>query len=236
MKTKILRYGVYPRQNQVVTACEEVTFENEYMGWYVSQTNEQDHRWDELAVVVRIGTVCAELDCMMRDTVLQKQYIERVTFVAQHFREYIRQIMDKGGWVQSLHIEIFRALGWDAAPLIAYRRQLVRRREQEHREQARLKNEQDRMRQQAACERSQKELSQAQEQFAKGQMIAPELFIALCRQHGVALHPRTLGTLRSRITRIGPEKVGVVSFSKTKKLPGTDGCFAAAKLLLAKLK
>lgn len=51
------------------------------------------------------------------------------------------------------------------------------------------------------------EYEKSKAEFALGVLIDPHHFERLCEEYGVALHPRTVGTLRARVTGVAPGKV-----------------------------
>lgn len=124
MRTKILRYAA-GRDDKIVSVNEEVTFENEHMGWYVDAPDRNGHEeWDTIAVVMRVDTICFVPGFGNRQHVLQPEYINAITDEALHLRERILKRIADEIWIPLLYVAAFLVLGWDTTPLVAHRERM----------------------------------------------------------------------------------------------------------------
>lgn len=124
MRTKILRYAA-GRDDKIVSVNEEVTFENEHMGWYVDAPDRNGHEeWDTIAVVMRADTIRFVPGFGNRQHVLQPEYINAITDEALHLRERIRKRIADEIWIPLLYVAAFLVLGWDTTPLVAHRERM----------------------------------------------------------------------------------------------------------------
>lgn len=127
MKTKILRYAAR-RDDKIVAAYEDVTFENEHMGWYVDCLCEGPHRnLDNLGIVERVGSV-SFVACFHSRNALTSDLIHAVQDEALHLQERMRKRIEHGLWIPLTYVAAFEALGWDSTPLKEHRRQLQEQR------------------------------------------------------------------------------------------------------------
>ncbi len=231
MRIKVLRYAA-GRDDRIVSAFENVVFETPQAGWYVeSRAGEGRCGLDALALVERVGEVAFVVDVRDRNT-LMPEHIRAVTDEALHLRQRMQERIDRGAWIPLPYVAAFEALGWDAAPLVAHRERVLRKREEikrscrERRERAaeqRLREEQIRW---------QCRLLQGEADFRAGRFVRVDVFLGMCAKHKVRLHPRTLGVLRRDINELSvthiAEKAGIRS-------PRLDGCFEAIRSLECKL-
>ena len=231
MRMKVLWYAA-GRDDRIVSAFENVVFETPQAGWYVeSRAGEGRCGLDALALVERVGEVAFVVDVRDRNT-LTPEHIRAVTDKALHLRQRMQERIDRGAWIPLPYIAAFEALGWDAAPLVAHRERVLRKREEikrsyrERRERAaeqRLREEQIRW---------QCRLLQGEADFRAGRFVRVDVFLGMCAKHKVRFHPRILGVLRRDINELSvthiAEKAGIHS-------PRLDGCFEAIRSLECKL-
>lgn len=129
MRIKVLRYAA-GRDDRIVSAFENVVFETPQAGWYVeSRAGAGRCGLDALALVERVGEVAFVVDVRDRNT-LTPEHIRAVTDEALHLRQRMQERIDRGAWIPLPYVAAFEALGWDAAPLVAHRERVLRKREE----------------------------------------------------------------------------------------------------------
>lgn len=234
MKIKVLRYAA-GRDDKIVLAYEDITFENEYMGWYVDCPDKEGlHQWDNIAVVERIGTVCF-VACYNSRNALTPELFQAVVKEAQNLQAAMQRRIASGLWIPLTYIAAFEALGWDSRPLKCHR---------EHIRFERMKKEMERQQQAlAAAETRQREeerrlqeaMKVSEQRFIAGEKIDAEMLILLCERENIFIHPRTLHTLQHRIDWVSKTQVAFKSYNKGNRLPQGIGCFAVIKMLSSAL-
>lgn len=133
MKVKILRYAA-GRDDKIVSVHEDVTFENDYVGWYVDCPDERGHHgWDNIAVIERVGAVCF-IACFVSRNALTADVFHAVTDEAQHLQAAMQQRMASGQWIPLTYVAAYEALGWDSRPLRCHRENIRRKRQMREQE------------------------------------------------------------------------------------------------------
>ena len=132
-------------------------------------------------------------------------------------------------WIPLTYVAAYEALGWDARPLKEHRDQIRRLREAADRERKLAQAEQ-------AGRARQEQAQRAEEAFRRGGFIPAEHFVGLCRKHGVEIHPRTLGTLRTRIKELSRTQILCRGGDRGTRIPSVDGCSRLIDHLTEKLK
>lgn len=232
MKTKILKYGAYPRHNEVVTAYADVTFLNDHVGYIEEEECDYNPDCDEISIILRMGEVAFEADYACRSILKQKMYLPTMTERASDLHHFVEELMKMGKYVGLIYIAVFDALGWDSRHLQEYRDEYLRRKEEaKRREQA----EKERRREQAQHvleEERNKNLEESRKRFDMGDYIDVETFIGLCERAGIGIHPRTKGTLNKSITDVSKTKIKYIP-KRNCRAPGTDGCFKLVEQLIS---
>lgn len=240
MKVKVLHISA-SRDDKIVSAYEEVTFENEYMGWYVDCPDKGGlHQWDNIAVVERIGTVCF-VACYNSRNALTPELFQAVAEEAQHLQAAMQRRIASGQWIPLTYIAAFEALGWDSRPLKCHRehicsermkKDMERRQQAKEAEDARLLEEKRRLKEaddarlQEEEQRLQEARKECKQRFMQGEKIEANLFIYLCEQENISIHPRTLQQLRKQIDWLSKTQVAFKSYNKGNRMPQGKGCFA----------
>lgn len=104
MRMKILRYAA-GRDDKIVSAYEDVTFENERMGWSVDMLHDSDNRvWDILAVVEQIGEVAFVACFRLCDKALQPGFLRAVTDEMQHSWKRMQECIGRGIWISRPYV------------------------------------------------------------------------------------------------------------------------------------
>lgn len=232
MKTKILKYGAYPRHNQVVTAHADVTFLNEYVGYSECDKCDYNPDFDHLNVILRVGKVAFEAETVCRIDMMNKTYLPMMTERAKNLQGYVQDLMNKNLYVCLLYISVFMYLGWDSTPLREYRDDYIYRMNEkarrEHEERERLKDEEKRIHN----EEWNRRLTEGEESFANDDYIANEVFIGLCERAGINIHPRTKGTLKYYVTDVSRKRIKFLPrFDNS--TPCLDGCFKLVEQLIS---
>lgn len=137
MKAKVITYSTSVL-NKVVRRSMELTELNASVFYAICNKNPQDEDWDDLSLVLRVGEIFYVHTNLFRKT-LNAEVIAAATDFAAHYPQRIEQLMQRGEFLQLLHIEVSSACGMDVAPLMAYREQRQRL-EQQLREQREEQN------------------------------------------------------------------------------------------------
>lgn len=231
MKTKILKYGAYPRHNQIVTVYPDVTFLNEYVGYTEGDKCDYNHDFDEIGIILRVGRVAFEAETVLRKDMKNPTYLPKMTERAKNLQGYVQDLINKKLYVSLLHISVFMCLGWDSTPLREYRDEYIRRMNEksrrEHEERERLKEEEKRIRKEEwnLC------LREGEKSFGNDEYIDNEVFIGLCERAGINIHPRTKRTLKYYVTDVSRQRIKFLPrFDNS--APCLDGCFKLVKQLI----
>lgn len=127
MKVKILRYAA-GRDDKIVSAFEDVTFENEYTGWYVDCPSDDGcHNWDNIGVIEKVGSVLFVATFVSRNA-LTPVLFKAVAEEAQNLRAAMQRRMSSGKWIPLPYIAAYEALGWDSRPLKCHREHIRKER------------------------------------------------------------------------------------------------------------
>lgn len=232
MKTKILKYGAYPRHNEVVTAYADVTFLNDYVGYTEGEKCDYNHDFDAINIILRVGKVAFEADTACRKDMQNEMYFTMMSERASGLHHFVAELMNTGKYVSLIYIAVFDALGWDSRHLQEYRDEYLRRKEEkERREQA----EKECRREQERCvleEEWNKNLEESRKRFDMGDYIDVEYFIGLCERAGIDIHPRTKGTLTKSITDVSKTKIRYIP-KRNCRAPSPDGCFKLVEQLIS---
>ncbi len=235
MKTKVLHYAA-GRDDRIVATYKDVTFIDRQIGWYVDAKDERHDEWDNIAIVERVDGICFVAKYLSRNAAFDKEHLAAVAGEAHNLRAAMQKRIARKQWIPLPYVAAYEALGWDARPLKEHRAHMQALREAESRERERLLHEREEHRRQAEERERHVALRRAEEEFRDGKFIASELFIGLCIEHGIAIHPRTLGTLRKRIARVSRTHVQCKGCGRGTRTPSVNGCSMLIGLLTAKLR
>ncbi len=235
MKTKVLHYAA-GRDDRIVATYKDVTFIDRQIGWYVDAKDERHDEWDNIAIVERVDGICFVAKYLSRNAAFDKEHLAAVAAEARNLRAAMQGRIARKQWIPLPYVAAYEALGWDAQPLKEHRAHMQALRETESRERQRLLHEREEHRRQAEERERHVALRRAEEEFRDGKFIASELFIGLCIEHGIAIHPRTLGTLRKRIARVSRTHVQCKGCGRGTRTPSVNGCSMLIGLLTAKLR
>lgn len=235
MKTKVLHYAA-GRDDRIVATYKDVTFIDRHVGWYVEEKDERCDKWDNIAIVERIDGVCFVAEFLSRNAVFDKEHLAAVGAEARNLRAAMQERIARRQWIPLPYVAAYEALGWDARPLKEHRARLVEQREAENREQQRLLNEREARQQRNEEHAWHAALRRAEEGFRGGEFIGAELFIGLCSECGIEIHPRTLGTLRKRIVRVSRTHIQCKGCGRGTRTPSVNGCSRLIEQLKERLQ
>ncbi len=235
MKTRVLHYAT-ERDDQIVAAYKDVTFINRYVGWYVDAKDERHENWDNIAIVERVDGICFVAEFLSGNAAFDKQHLAAVAVEARNLRAAMQVRITQKQWIPLPYVAAYEALGWDARPLKEYRAYMRALRTTETRERQRLLCEREEPRRQAEEREQQEALLRVEKAFRDGDFIASELFIGLCGKYGIAIHPRTLGTLRRRIEGLSRRHIRCKGEGRGTRTPSLDGCSRLIDQLTEKLQ
>ena len=232
MKTKILKYGAYPRHNQVVTAHADVTFLNEYVGYSEGEKCEYNPDYDTFHIILRVKSVSFNAKTICRKDMENEMLLPVMTERAKNLQSHVEGLMSAGKFVNLIYIAVFAALGWDARTLREYREEYIRRQEEERRREQAALNLQRKADEHKREEEWNMRLDAGQKLFDMGECIDVECFIGLCERAGIGIHPRTKGTLNKSITDVSKTKIKYIP-KRNCRAPGTGGCFKLVEHLIS---
>ena len=235
MKTKVLHYAA-GRDDRIVATYKDVTFLDKYVGWYVEKKDELHERLDNIALVERIEGVCFVAEYLSRNAAFDKEHLAAVRAEARNLWAAMQERIAQKQWIPLPYVAAYEALGWDARPLKEHRAYMLELRLAASRERELLRHERRDQQCRAEEQRRQAELQQAERTFRNGEFIAAEHFIGLCNKYGIAIHPRTLGTLRNRIESLSRTHIRYKSGGQGIRTPSVDGCRRLIDFLTEKLQ
>ena len=223
MKTKILKYGTYPRHNDVVRVYADVAIINEYLGFAEGGKDRYNPDYDLFQTILRVNRVCFAVDDVNRAKLTDEGYIRMMTERAKNFQSFILNQMNRGGFVGKIYIAAYEAMGWDAEPLRKHREEYLRCREEKERrsEEARRKLEEQRRREQTELAR--RRLDNCRTLLAAGKHISSADFIDLCIIDGIVIPPRTKCVLCRRVAEVSVKNIRY--YAKDATEPSLTGCF-----------
>lgn len=235
MKTKVLHYAA-GRDDRIVATYKNVTFIDRQVGWYVECKDEQHEAWDNIAIVERVDGICFVAEHLSRNAAFDKEHLAAVAAEARNLRAAMQERIARRQWIPLPYVAVYEALGWDVRPLKEHRAYMQTLREAEIRERERLLREREEHRRQAEERERHAALRRGEKEFRDGKFIASELFIGLCIEHGIAIHPRTLGTLRKRIARVSRTHVQCKGCGRGTRPPSVNGCSVLIEQLATALR
>lgn len=130
MKVKVITYSSSV-MNKVVRKYMELTAVNESVYYALLEQHPNNREMDELCLVLRVGDTYFDYQDVHRISLRQPAFIEAATDFAEHFIERVEQLMQRGEFLRLSLIEVCMEQGMDTVPLMAYREQRERRRQQE---------------------------------------------------------------------------------------------------------
>lgn len=228
MKAKVLHYAA-DRDDKIVATYKEVTFIGKHVGWYVEDKDEKHEGRDTIAIVERVDGICFVAEFLSRNAAFDKEHLAAVEAEARNLRAAMQKRIAQKQWIPLTYVAAYEALGWDARPLKEHRDQMRRFREAADRKRKLAQAEQ-------AGRARQEQVQRAEEAFRRGGFIPAEHFVGLCRKHGVEIHPRTLGTLRTRIKELSRTQILCRGGGRGTRIPSVDGCSRLIDHLTEKLK
>ena len=235
MKAKVLHYAA-DRDDKIVATYKEVTFIGKHIGWYVEDKDERYERWDNIAIVERIDGICFVAEFLSRNAAFDKEHLAAVAAEARNLRAAMQERIAQKQWIPLTYVAAYEALGWDARPLKEHRDLMRALRTAETWKRQRLLCEREEHRRQAEERERQEALFRAEKAFRDGDFISAELFIGLCSKYGIEIHPRTLGTLRTRIKELSRTQILCRGDGRGTRMPSVDGCSQLIDHLTEKLK
>lgn len=131
------------------------------------------------------------------------RYAENMDSLKKRYANYeadITQAITNGGWINMMHITVMKHLGHDIEPLLAARKEYIRKREEEdrQREEAAAKAEQERM--EAEERRKADVLADGKEKLLKHERITVEQIELIAEAVGYKINIRTIGFMREKVT------------------------------------
>ncbi len=228
MKAKVLHYAA-DRDDLIVATYKEVTFIGKHVGWYVEDKDEKHEGRDNIAIVERVDGICFVAEFLSRNAAFDKEHLAAVEDETRNLRAAMQKRIAQKQWIPLTYVAAYEALGWDARPLKEHRDQIRRLREAADRERKLAQAEQ-------AGRARQEQAQRAEEAFRRGGFIPAEHFVGLCRKHGVEIHPRMLGTLRTRIKELSRTQILCRGGGRGTRMPSVDGCSRLIDHLTEKLK
>lgn len=235
MKTRVLHYAA-GRDDRIVATCKDVTFIDRQVGWYVENKDEQHQAWDNIAIVERVDGVCFVAEFLSRNAAFNKEHLAAVAAEARNLRAAMQQRIACKQWIPLPYVAAYEALGWDARPLKEHQAHMQELHEAESRKRERLQNEREARRQRDEEHARQAALLRAEEEFRSGEFISAELFVGLCIECGIDIHPRTLGTLQKRIVRVSRTHIQCKGCGRGTRTPPVNGCSRLIEQLTNKLQ
>lgn len=218
MKTKILRYGVYPRHNDVVTAYVELDRISDCLYYYLHEKNAHSDDEDMIVLVLKVGEVYFA-EGTYRRSFINKRVSFANEFVAG-FYEKVEEAIARGEHVPIMWVEVYRANGLDATPLIEHREKRVLM----NLEKAEQLKRQRELKKQQEAENERTRLEEVKAKFIAGEMIATDDFLTLAKEAGMEIHIRTIGTFRRNTNEMNRSGSIRCHWYKGKRPPVLTGC------------
>lgn len=216
MKTKILCYSLSDFNRVVHRYVElEQVSPNVYI-YLLEKSDDGKPENDIVGVVLRTANVFHATDECRRSSITDPTLLSSLQQRAEQFVEYIQHIMQRGLFLQLLHIEVFEQLGLDTRHLWEYRQ----RRAQQTKEIQERQRKEERLRLE---EQERKRLEEARAKLLAGESIVTEDFMTLCQQDGVPIPPRTMGTFAKNVIELSTNNIRYTLTGK--RAPKLDGCF-----------
>ena len=235
MKAKVLHYAA-GRDNRVVATYKDVTFIDKYVGWYVEEKDDRHENRDNIAIVERIDGVCFVAEHLSRNAAFDKEHLAAVGAEARNLRAAMQERIASKQWIPLPYVAAYETLGWDARPLKEHRVYMQELRLTASRERELLHHKRQEQQRFTEGQRWQAELQQAERTFRNGGFIAAKHFIGLCDKYGIAIHPRTLGTLRNQIESLSRTHIRCKGEGRGTRTPSIDGCSRLIDHLTEKLQ
>ncbi len=219
-KIKLFKYGEYPRFNDVVTVYVEAEKLNDSVYLYLYDKDGRKTEDDTMMVILKVKDVYFGADTYRRYMTKYEGFLEKVTDFANNFIEKVRADAAEEKHIPLLYIRVFEELGLETAPLYLSREKAKQRKEE-------LKKQEELQKQRQKEEFLEKEklrIGQVKNDFLAGKDISNEDFLAICRQDGIEIHIRTIGTIRKSISKLNIDgSLNYWKFGK-KRVPDFTGC------------
>lgn len=139
-------------------------------------------------------------DAMRCDRV---EYIEarRDILIAdlRNFETNVISRAERGMFINTLHIEVMRRLGYDTAPLYASRNAYLKRREEEEKRKREEEQRREMERKEAEERRKSELLADGKKKLLNGEKITVEQIELIAEAVGYKINIRTLGTMRKKL-------------------------------------
>ncbi len=224
MKTKVLKYGAYPRENDVVSVYMDLERVNDKVFTCLDEKSEFSRDQDRFWVVLNVNGVYFTADYVVRTTLARPDFEATATAFAVNFFNKVNEIQTNGLHLKLLYVRVYEVLGINANHLHEYRRQRTERVRQQKEAEQQAKEAKDQRQAEEEKQKREAHLQQAKSDFLDGKMIATEDFLDLAKQAGMEIHIRTIGTFRSKTIEL--DKQGSIRYyhRRGKRAPQLSGC------------
>lgn len=230
MKAKVLKYGVYPRQNDIVSRLLDLDRVNDKVFTCLDEKSDFSRDQDRISVVINLDGVYFEEGSYPRHTIEREDFEAVATRYADNFFGMVEGILADGGHLKLLFVKVYEALGRDTASLLAYRA----RREESQKQKAdeELQRRVQQREQREAEER--RRLEDVKGTFLLGEKIRTADFLTLAKGAGIAIHPHTLRVFHLHVTGVSRNGTLSVSAPNIKDVT-VSGCFDALNNFIDKI-
>ena len=117
----------------------------------------------------------------------------------RNFEENVISRAERGMFINTLHIEVMRRLGYDTAPLYESRNAYIKRREDEEKRKREEKQRREQERKGAEERRNAELLADGKKKLLNGEKITVEQIELIAEVVGYKINIRTLGTMRKKL-------------------------------------
>lgn len=219
MKAKVLMYGKYPRNNQIVPHLIEIErlFDNIFC--FVLEKGAYSTENDMLSIIFYTGKNYYKITNCRRQTIFLPENLEKAKKISMDYGSFLNSQMENNQPITSIDLKICEELNIDTPSFIRYREQKAIAREVEKEE--RKKKEEEEL--QRANEKERVHLKEIRQKYINGQNINGEDFVALCRDAGIKVHIRTVGVLYSSVTSLNKNRSLTITYQNGKAKPKMDG-------------
>lgn len=219
MKEKVFQYGSHTRNNQIVSHSIEIEYLENGVYIYTVEKDDSDSSRDKIAIVLKIGDHFFEVDQCWRETFELPQNQELAKRLVADYEGSVQEKIEKNQNVSIMDVKIFEMLGKDTAPLFEYRKK-----KESERQAAREKRKQELAdKKQRLRDAENNRIAQTKQEYIDGESITGMDFATICRQDGLDIHIRTIGTLNNSVSKLNKEGVIHIWKERGKRCPSMEG-------------